>query len=633
MDNSGRQAQDKVRLSIGTKLVTIISVIVIFSLGSITALVSWMVREDLRIMAEENNFEANRRAAAEVDDTLANIRAASSQLIHTVSIIGVGSYAALEAEGFFFAQNPRIVAVAYMTGPVKNVLVNEGYLLSRGLSPDLARDFFAGTQLQLLRAVAGESMTLNASQHFEAAFLALYFPFQAPGGLSGSGGVLYASGNLIDSFGFGVNQSFMINYQGDLVIHSDFDLLAGGVNVAGWDFIRNMQESAERSMQELIPASFTFEDEAGLSLHYTAFTKLAAGGNIVITGIENALVFESIDATTRRNIFLSFAVLFISIMFIWFFSKTISMPLKLLTGAVRSIESGQFDFNLKFRGRDEIGILGTSFGKMSSALHIFGRFTNRDIAVRAMRGDIKPGGLHKHATIFFSDIRGFTALSEGFTKEFDEKASDKIVFWLNHYLSSMVECVEKTNGVVDKFIGDAVMAHWGTAYTSSSPKEDALNCVKAALMMRQAVMALNEEEGRGQPGNPRIQIGCGINTGMVTAGQIGSELRMEYTVIGDPVNLASRVESLTKPLAADILIAEDTWKLVGDNFITEEMPPVMVKGKVDPVRIFAVINFADALEGPRTLADVRGMLGLEEPDISMTDLNVKEKKYRIEAAS
>ncbi|MCL1992300.1 MAG: HAMP domain-containing protein [Spirochaetes bacterium] len=632
MDNSARLAQDKVKLSIGTKLVTIISVIVIFSLGSISALVSWMVREDLRLVAEENNFDINRRAAAEVQDSLTGARAAASQLIHSVNVMGRGSQAALDAEFFFFSQNPRVVAVVYMTGPEKNVMVNRSHFLAQDLDPYLAEGFFADNQISLLRAAAGESITLNASAHFETAFLALFFPFQAPG-FTGSGGVLYMSGNLIDSFGFGVNQSFMVNYRGDVIIHSAFELLAGAVNVADWDFIRNMKEAAEMSRQELIYADFNFESPDFLTRYYAAFTKLPAVGNLVITGIEHDVVFESINATTRRNIFLSLTVLFISVMFIWFFSKTISMPLKLLTWAARSIESGQFDLDFKFKNSDEIGILGSSFRKMSSALHIFGRFTNRDIAVRAMRGDIKPGGLHKHATIFFSDIRGFTALSEDFTKTFKDQASDKIVFWLNHYLSSMVECVEKTNGVVDKFIGDAVMAHWGTAYASGSPKQDAVNCVKAALMMRRAVMALNKEHGRGEPGNPRIQIGCGINTGMVTAGQIGSELRMEYTVIGDPVNLASRVESLTKPLAADILIAEDTWNLVNDSFITEEMPSVTVKGKEAPLRIFAVVNVAGATKGPRTLADVRKLLGIDPPDIEKTDLNAEEKKYKIGAAT
>jgi adenylate cyclase len=341
------------------------------------------------------------------------------------------------------------------------------------------------------------------------------------------------------------------------------------------------------------------------------------------------VVFEGIRATTRRNIYLTAAVLLAAIIFIRIFSKTISTPLKVLTRAAEQIEGGQFDLALKPKTRDEIGALTVSFDRMTRALNIFGRFTNREIAVRAMRGEIKPGGLPKHATIFFSDIRNFTAKSENFTKEFGDAASDKIVHWLNDYLTRMVDCVENTGGVVDKFIGDAVMAHWGTAYSSGSASEDAFNCVKAALMMRAALVKMNRGRKADDPGNPPIRIGCGINTGIVTAGQIGSEQRMEYTVIGDPVNLASRTEALNKPLGTDILITESTWELVGDRFITEEMPPVTVKGKEKPIRLFAVIKLKGIGGQPKTLAELRKLLGIKLSDLNTAAMGAEEKKYKI----
>jgi adenylate cyclase len=356
---------------------------------------------------------------------------------------------------------------------------------------------------------------------------------------------------------------------------------------------------------------------------------LNTGGATVITSIEYDKVFEGIAATTRRNIYLTAAVLFISVMLIWFFAKSISVPLKSLANAAHTIEGGSFEIDLRVKGHDEVGVLTSSFQRMCSALSIFGRFTNRDIAIRAMRGEIKPGGLQKNATIFFSDIRGFTSKSEVFTKTFGAEASDRIVHWLNTYLTRMVECVEKTNGAVDKFIGDAVMAHWGTAYSSGSPQQDAYNCVVAALMMRKALYYTNKERKRDDPGNPVIQIGIGINTGVVTAGQIGSDLRMEYTVIGDPVNLASRIESLNKPLGTDILISENTWRLVKSKFIVEEMPSVSVKGKEKPVRIFAVVNFTGMDKGPQTLAEVRNLLNIKVPETLAVDLNAGEEKYKI----
>jgi adenylate cyclase len=200
----------------------------------------------------------------------------------------------------------------------------------------------------------------------------------------------------------------------------------------------------------------------------------------------------------------------------------------------------------------------------------------------------------------------------------------------------MVECVEKTNGVVDKYIGDSVMAHWGTAYTSGSAEQDALNCVRTALMMRAALLDMNRLRGPDDPANPVIRIGCGIDSGIVTVGQIGSPRRMEYTAIGDAVNLASRTESLNKPLGTDILITENTWELAGGHLITEEMPPVIMKGKEKPVRLFAVINLRSAEEGagqpyPRTLAELRDVLDLPAPELDAVDLGAEDVKYKIKS--
>jgi adenylate cyclase len=363
--------------------------------------------------------------------------------------------------------------------------------------------------------------------------------------------------------------------------------------------------------------------------YFGAFTKLSLANAVVVTNIEYTVVFEGIRATTRRNIYLSLAVLLAAVIFIRLFSKTISKPLRVLTEAAEQIEGGHFDIALEPKTRDEIGALTASFDRMAKALGIFGRFTNREIAVRSMRGEIRPGGLPKHATIFFSDIRDFTAKSENFTLEYGEEASDRIVHWLNDYLTRMVDCVEKTGGVVDKFIGDSVMAHWGTAYSSGSVAEDAFNCVKAALMMRSALLEMNRDRREDDPGNPRIRIGCGVNTGIVTAGQIGSERRMDYTVIGDPVNLASRTESLNKPLGTDILITENTWELIGDRLVIEEMPPVTVKGKEKPVRLFAVVKLKESEGKPQTLAELREMLGVKPPDLSAVSTEMEEKKYKI----
>jgi len=615
-----KQMVSKVRFPIGAKLIIIVSLISILSLGAITALVSYMVTQDIKITAEDNNMTVNARSAAEAEEMFKNLRAGSDTLLSTLEAAdsndSLNVALAEKAAGYYFANHPDVAAVSSL-GIRTVILMNEAFFTANGLTPAMLDAFMQANNNAVRRSLSGETVLVNAAPYFGYPLLALFYTRQGGAALA-----MVSAQSISETFGTGTSSTFMINDSADILVHPNADLAAAAVNLGNDNFIRSLNESPQ-------PAQQTFyTDDSGVSF-LSAFTRLTLANAAVITVIEEAKIFEGIAATTRRNIYLTIAVLCIAGILIWLFSKSISTPMKTLAGAAAQIENGDFDIALRAKSKDEIGVLTSSFQSMSSALGIFGRFVNKDIAVRAMKGEIKPGGLAKEATIFFSDIRGFTEKSENFTKAFGEDASDRIVHWLNLYFTKMVECVEKTKGVVDKFIGDAVMAHWGTSYTDGSPKKDALNCVMAALYMRKALYDMNKDRKPEDTHLPPIKIGCGINSGKVTAGQIGSEQRMEYTVIGDPVNLASRVESLCKPMGADILIAEDTYNLVGEHFITEEMPSVTVKGKVKPVRIFAVINVKSSTSGPKTLAELRKILGIEHKDVTSADVNAEEKKYKI----
>ncbi|MDR1248240.1 MAG: HAMP domain-containing protein [Treponema sp.] len=615
---------------IGIKLVIIIVFLLLVSLGAITALVSVMVSQDLRITAEDNNFVINQRSASQAENTLRAIQSNALMLLDTLDALpdqGAGNLEpgglSRRIAGFFFKRNPDMAAIL-VDGLA---LANEKFFLDNEIEAALAEEFMARAVAEAEQARRGETTLLNAAPVFGLPVLALLFPRQDQEGRETAVAALFSAESLDNVFESSMNASILINHEGDILIHGDHALIMAGANMLRDPLVERLRESREQNFQTL------YTDSEGLR-QFGAFRKLAVANAAVITTVESRIVFEGINATTRRNIYLTGAVLFLSILFIWFYSKTISAPLGRLTAAAREIEEGQFEAPLAEKRRDEIGLLSESFVKMSRALGIFGRFTNREIAVRAMRGEIRPGGEAKHATIFFSDIRGFTAASENFTNAFGEGASDKIVVWLNEYLTRMVECVEKTNGVVDKYIGDSVMAHWGTAYSSGSAEHDALNCVRAALLMRVALLDMNRRRKPQDPADPVISIGCGINSGIVTVGQIGSPQRMEYTAIGDAVNLASRTEALNKPLGTDILITEDTWALVGRYVIAEEMPAVTVKGKEKPVRMFAVVNLRIDKEGveqpyPRTLPELRKMLGLGAPDLSRVDVNAEDLKYKI----
>ena len=185
-------------------------------------------------------------------------------------------------------------------------------------------------------------------------------------------------------------------------------------------------------------------------------------------------------------------------------------------------------------------------------------------------------GKYRRCSILFSDIRSFTSLTE-------RLEPIEVVNFLNNYFDIMVDDVIKNNGVLDKLIGDAIMATFGIPYKS---EKDAINAADTALQMIKNLKTLNESENLAA----EVNIGIGIATGDIISGNIGSKKRFEYTVIGDSVNLASRLESLTKFYKLKILICETTYQSISGSFICREIDNIRVKGKQKPVKIYTILK-------------------------------------------
>jgi adenylate cyclase len=197
-------------------------------------------------------------------------------------------------------------------------------------------------------------------------------------------------------------------------------------------------------------------------------------------------------------------------------------------------------------------------------------------------------GVRKPVTILFSDVRGFTTLTEG-------ADAAQLVTQLNEYFNDMVRIVFAQQGRLDKFIGDAVMADWGSIVTAGV-QQDAQRAVTTALEMRKYLARLNVNWK--QRGITELSFGIGINHGEVIVGNLGSEQKMEVSVIGDAVNLASRLEGLTKAYRLDLLLGESMVPLVRDRFVLRPVDSVQVSGKKKPVHVFTVVADKEAGEQP-----------------------------------
>lgn len=208
------------------------------------------------------------------------------------------------------------------------------------------------------------------------------------------------------------------------------------------------------------------------------------------------------------------------------------------------------------------------------------RYMDPGLADQLLAGDDDIlGGKSTTATVLFSDVRGFTTLTE-------ELGAQGTVALLNEYFTIMVECIQRQGGMLDKFIGDAIMAAFGIPIGNEDDEDRA---VRAAVSMISELRKWNAK--RSNSGQMTVDMGIGLNTDVVVSGNIGSPKRMDYTIIGDGVNLAARLESACKQYAARILISENTYKKLRGTYRIRDIDEVVVKGKTEPVSIYEVLDY------------------------------------------
>lgn len=393
---------------------------------------------------------------------------------------------------------------------------------------------------------------------------------------------------------------FLIDRNGFLLAHQNEELLRQGKNIKGENFVQKALGDATNSKQ------LTFKNEKGKA-YIGAFVKSSFWGTVLLAQTPLSIVNEPAQEVQRKAIFISGIVLSFALFAVFLFSLTLSKPIEVLAELIKEIPKGNFNISArkKVKSHDEVGDLAAAFDHMTEGLkerdkvkNLFNKFHGSSVTENLLQQEVSVGGTRKEVTVFFSDIRGFTKFSEGHTPE-------EVVSMLNEYFAVMVGIINRHGGVVDKFIGDAIMAVWGVPAGSDRDTENAL---KACLEMRSALFTLNAS--RRERGLTEIQIGMGLHAGAAISGTIGSEERMEFTVIGDTVNVTSRIESSTKHFEVDLLVSDEVFNRLSQPVTTQEVTAdgsvavaqtespfkfdlagdIEVKGKTLPLRLYKVLS-------------------------------------------
>ncbi len=307
----------------------------------------------------------------------------------------------------------------------------------------------------------------------------------------------------------------------------------------------------------------------------------------VFAVIQRSYEENSANVVQFRSLLIQFylLVLVVSLFAVLFLARSITTPLSKLVGVVKKIEEGDYDRSVAVESRDEIGELADSVNSMARGLaekervrDLLGKVVSHQIAEQLLNNPIELGGEERVATILFSDIRGFTTFCEGLPPKEVLKA-------LNKVLSIISDIVESHHGVVDKYNGDAVMALFGVPIKG---EQDTVNAMTALIEITSALESM--ESG--------LSACVGINTGVVVAGNLGSSNRMNYSVIGDTVNLSARLESLTRLYNVSNIVSEAS-RDDAPNFAYRELDFVCVAGKSQSVRIFELLGIEGELSNSK----------------------------------
>jgi adenylate cyclase len=410
-------------------------------------------------------------------------------------------------------------------------------------------------------------------------------------------------------------------------VDGGFDLLGRQIPpfiAVGRGVLADVQAGRGREAQQSLAGFARFEQAFGddlarirrsiseLTRDSTHETEGQAGGILLMNGILFLLA-----ASTGLAVFTLLAY-------------RLQQAFRTLLEGTRSVEAGELDVELPVKSRDEIGQLTVAFNRMVGELRskekikdTFGKFLDPRIVASLLRAQSEEDGdtaERRTVTVFFSDIQGFSGLSEQLT-------ADVMVRLLNGYFSTVTGVIRQHNGIVDKYIGDAVMSFWSPPFSRAD--KHATDACLAALAQQAAIVEFKRELSNltGLRRNvPPFAVRMGLATGEVVIGTIGSEAIKSYTVIGDVVNLASRLEGVNKAYGTSIVVAEDTYRLAQDAVEARELDLLVVVGKTEPIRVFELLGPTGRLSS--TMAELRGVFAEGLLAYRERTWDVAERKFR-----
>ncbi|WCL48065.1 adenylate/guanylate cyclase domain-containing protein [Leptospira sp. GIMC2001] len=584
-------AGNKTKFSIQVKMMGIISLILAITVSIIIGIATYFFKQDSETRVQENNLALVDLVGLKVSSDIQGIVTKAEQLIANMIRTNLTAEDKRFINELFFQSDKDFLFVGLMRKSDAGLVAdqkffNEESLIEIGLSEDDVAQNILRNSEAIEKALTGKPLIINSTPGFSVQSFILAVPTNQESGIPKILVVMVKLDKIASAFtNKGIITTFMVNDEGRVIAHPVEEVILSSTSFLDSPIVKAMLAS------QVDQGQIRYKSPEGRPF-MGSYQKIGFGDAGIVSIVSEDKAFQAVYRIQERNIYILIISLCLALVIVFFFAKSLSRPILTLLHATLEIAKGNFRMGIKPTTKDEVGLLTSYFITMGEGLEerekvksILGSMIDPVVVKEAMvdLAALKRGK-EAEITAFFSDVAGFSTISEQLT-------SVELASLLNEYLSAMTILLKENEGVLDKYIGDAIVGIFG------APVEVEKHAFKACKASLEMVIKLADLRAYWQKNNlysKEAQImdaRIGLNTGPAKVGFMGTDALASYTMMGDTVNLAARLEAAGKDYGVNIMIAEKTVAMVQGEMFTRLLDLVRVKGKNEPVKVYELVNF------------------------------------------